>query len=104
MCSWVCVRLLSLQYTTRVFSGCIGLDEAAAGIEQLGVVDAGVGGHHTLEPGVRAQSVETTQQAWSQRIAVEDLPTGQRLERIGETDSKIRIFEHVEQAGHRPTA
>jgi hypothetical protein len=63
------------------------LDEAAAHIEKLGIMDALVAGDDALQPGVRAETIQTAKQARLAGLAGEDFAAGEAVEGIRKPDS-----------------
>jgi hypothetical protein len=79
-----------------------GVDKAPAYVEQVRIADLAVTGGHTFEPRIGAQAVEAQQQAPLQDLPRQGFTGGEGLECLGETQAQVRLFEDIEETGHRP--
>src|SRR3546814_20537027 len=71
-------------------------------MQQFLVTDMGCCASDPLEPGVRAQAIETQQKTLSQGCFRQGNPRGRRFERIHQSRVQSSLFQHVQQSGHRP--
>src|SRR3546814_4468566 len=69
---------------------------------QFLVTDIGCCASDPLEPGVRAQAIETQQKTLSQGCFRQGNPRGRRFESIHQSRVQSSLFQHVQQSGHRP--
>lgn len=52
---------------------------------------------------MRAQALETPEQARLQRGAIQHLPGGHTMEDVRKPDPEVRFFQNISQTRHRPT-
>src|SRR3546814_7867300 len=78
------------------------VDETAMDMQQFLVTDIGCCASDPLEPGVRAQAIETQQKTLSQGCFRQGNPRGRRFESIHQSRVQSSLFQHVQQSGHRP--
>src|SRR3546814_7315523 len=70
-------------------------------MQQFLVTDIGCCASDPLEPGVRAQAIETQQKTLSQGYFRQGNPRGRRFESIHQSRVQSSLFQHVQQSGHR---
>src|SRR3546814_8854411 len=70
-------------------------------MRQFLVTDIGCCASDPLEPGVRAQAIETQQKTLSQGCFRQGNPRGRRFESIHQSRVQSSLFQHVQQSGHR---
>src|SRR5262249_7628606 len=75
---------------------------AATDIEQILVTIPPAAIAHPFETRVGPEPVEAEEQATLQRTRVEDLPRPDRPKGVGEPHAEFRLFQDIEQSGHRP--
>src|SRR3546814_20827719 len=71
-------------------------------MQQFLVTDIGCCASDPLEPGVRAQAIETQQTTLSQGCFRQGNPRGRRFESIHQYRAQSSLFQPVQQSGHRP--
>src|SRR5712671_1815062 len=101
------MRLSDSENGIRHFgNGCpqrLNMDKTPLDIEEFVIGCALFLGENPLEPGMGAEAIEAQDKALLQRLPVKNLPVPESLEQTGEPDAQLRLLQHVEQAGHRPT-
>lgn len=82
---------------------CRGLERPPTYVEEIRIREGRRPRQDPLEARIRAQALETPEQARLQRGAIQHLPGGHTMEDVRKPDPEVRFFQNISQTRQRPT-